>query len=152
MTVEKGEVVEWSDVSVTVTRFVVEYLNGDNEVVGLSQARVALLEGEVFILDNLEVLGVSETLPVDLLSLTISPSAPGILVGESQDFTAEALYSDGSTKDLTSQVSWDSENKATATMAGATASGLVEGQSRITATFGGKSAETILSVLEPEIV
>ena len=48
--------------------------------------------------------------------LTITPTSATINVGTSQQFTAQAYYSDGSIKDGTSLVTWGSSNTAVATI------------------------------------
>ncbi|MFA5508819.1 MAG: hypothetical protein WC314_22330 [Vulcanimicrobiota bacterium] len=55
-TVQKDTVADWTDVQLTVKRFVVEYLNAENAVVGLSQSQVILVKGEVFVIENPTIL------------------------------------------------------------------------------------------------
>jgi len=97
----------------------------------------------------------STTLPPapTLISITVTPSyPPNLTVGYTQQFTATAIYSDGSTSDITSQVTWNSSNANAATFV--TSSGLVEGISagvvNITAAFPGfVSAPISLTVIPP---
>jgi len=84
-----------------------------------------------------------------LQSIAISPSSPPPLpVGSVQDFKANGHYSNGSTKDITSQVTWASSDESVASMypyGGAFANS--EGTTNITATLDGIiSPAVILSV------
>jgi len=47
-----------------------------------------------------------------LTSIAVTPSAPTLAVGATQQFTATGTYSDGSTQDLTPQVTWASSSPA----------------------------------------
>lgn len=84
-------------------------------------------------------------LPSSLQSIAITPASPQPLsVGSMQNFKATGQYLDGSTKDITSQVTWASSNESVASIyvnnvAKITSSGLVLGLSagttNITATL-----------------
>src|SRR5215831_15066198 len=71
-----------------------------------------------------------------LTSIQVSPANSSIDIGQTQQFTAQGTFSDGSTKDLTNLVTWSSSNTTVATI---NASGLAVGQSQgssmISATF-----------------
>src|SRR5262249_3252599 len=47
-----------------------------------------------------------------LTTIQVTPSNPTVTVGGTQQFTATGLYSDQSTQDLTTQVTWTSSNTA----------------------------------------
>ena len=49
---------------------------------------------------------------VPLTSIAVTPANPTVTVGGTQQFTATGKYSDGSTQNLTSQVTWASSNTA----------------------------------------
>jgi len=84
------------------------------------------------------VLNVSiPTPPTTLVSLAITPLAPALQVGSSQQFYATGTYSDGSTQDLTSSVTWSSSNLAVATI---NSSGLSLSLSIGTTTIGAADA------------
>src|ERR1700682_248821 len=51
-----------------------------------------------------------------LSSITISPTTASIAHGTTQQFSATALYSDGSKPDVTSTAGWSSSNSAVATV------------------------------------
>ncbi|HKW01797.1 MAG TPA: Ig-like domain-containing protein [Vicinamibacterales bacterium] len=74
-----------------------------------------------------------------LQSIVVSGTAP--VKGASVQFTAIAMYSDGSTKDVTSTSTWATSDSTIATV---TATGLVtgvgDGAATITATYGTMSS------------
>jgi len=85
--------------------------------------------------------------PASLISLDIAPQNPSIDVGQTQQFTATGTFSDGSTADLTSSVSWGSSNASVATIdANGLATGLQAGTSTISASQDGVTANTLLTV------
>ena len=76
-----------------------------------------------------------------LTGITVSPGNPSVAKGRSQQFTATGAYSDGTTADLTSQVTWASASPAVATISNAVGSqglalGVGVGSTGITATLG----------------
>jgi hypothetical protein len=95
--------------------------------------------------------------PPTLNSITVSPMNPIVAIGSTEQFTATGNYSDSSTKDLTTQVTWASATTSVATISNATGSnGLATtvgaGSSNITATFGGISGSTMLTVSSAHLV
>jgi len=82
-----------------------------------------------------------------LQSIAVSPGSPSIALGYGQQFTATGTYSDGSTRDLTSTVTWKSSaaNVATINAAGM-ATSVATGASTISATSGSISGSTVLTV------
>ena len=106
---------------------------------------------------TLGTVGGSSTLTVStasnptLTSITITPGYPNI-TGGSQQFTATGNYSDNSTQNLTTSVTWGSSNTAIASISNtsgsqglATSTGQV-GATEITATSGSIIGATILQV------
>jgi hypothetical protein len=86
--------------------------------------------------------------PVILNSISVTPASPSINAGATQQFAATGTYSDNSTQNLTGQVSWTSSAPANATITSAgIATGIAPGLSTITATFGGSSGSTTVTVL-----
>ena len=62
--------------------------------------------------------------PAALLSIAVTPANPSVAKGLTQQFTATGTFSDNSTQDLTSQVTWASATTAVATI---NAAGLATG-------------------------
>ena len=79
--------------------------------------------------------------------MTVAPANPTIAIGDSQQFTATGFYSDGTSQDLTSQVTWASADTGVATIIGTgLSSGVSAGSSTITATLNGVTGSTSLTV------
>jgi len=92
-----------------------------------------------------------------LVSIEVSPTDPTIANGLTQQFTATGLYSDNSTQDLTTQVTWASSNAAVATVSDAAGSnGLATaagaGSTTVSATSGGVTGDTTLTVTDATLV
>ncbi len=73
-----------------------------------------------------------------LKSIAVTPSNPSISPSQTQQFTATGTYSDGSTKNITTSVTWASSNTGVATIGSSTglAMGVTAGTAKITATLG----------------
>ncbi len=85
--------------------------------------------------------------PAVLISVSVNPVNPSILVGGTQQFTATGTFSDSSTQDLTGSAIWNSSNTNVATIsASGLASGLVVGTTTISATDLSVSGSTTLTV------
>jgi len=92
------------------------------------------------------------TSPVTLSSITVTPASPvSLAVGSTQQFIATATYSDGSTANISSQVTWASDTIGTATIsAEGLATGIAAGTANITVvTSGVTSQPVILTVTFP---
>ena len=81
-------------------------------------------------------------------SLAITPAAPIIAQGTTQQFALIGTYSDGVTKvDLTASARWQTSNYQNAVInRQGLATGVAAGSATITATYGGNSATTTLTV------
>ena len=83
-----------------------------------------------------------------LISIAVTPANPSISVGASQQFTATGTYSDSTTHDITTQVTWSSSNTSVATInSGGLATGLSAGSTIITASLGGISGNSTLTTI-----
>ncbi len=72
-----------------------------------------------------------------LVSIAVTPASPSITKGLTQQFTATGTYTDKSTANLTSEVTWASATPAVATISAAgLATALTGGTTAITATLG----------------
>jgi Bacterial Ig-like domain (group 2) len=109
--------------------------------------------GLAFILALTHCGGGTPPVPVVLSSMAISPSAPNLVVGTTQQFTATGLYSDGSTHNLSASASWSSSNSQVATVSSTGLATVKQGGAvTITATAGSTSASTApLNVLSVSI-
>ena len=89
--------------------------------------------------------------PPTLTSLTITPPDPSIAKGTGLQLSAAGNFSDGSTQDLTNQVSWTSANNTIAQVSNVSGSeglvtGLAVGTTSITATFNGMQQSATVQV------
>lgn len=82
-----------------------------------------------------------------LVSIAITPANPNVLLGTLQQFTATGTFSDQSTQDITSSVTWSSSNKGVASMGGGgLVTALALGSFTISATSGSISSSTTANV------
>ena len=83
----------------------------------------------------------------NLVSLVVSPTSASIQANSNQQFVATGTYTDGSTRDVTSSVSWTSSAGTVATI-GSTglAAALSDGNATVTAASGGITASATLNV------
>jgi len=82
-----------------------------------------------------------------LISLSISPSNPNLPAGVTQQFTATGTYSDGTSFDLTGQVTWSSSDPSVANITSSgLATAITPGTTTLSAVFGGVSGSTTLTV------
>ena len=82
-----------------------------------------------------------------LQSIAVTPANPSIGKGLTQQFTATGTYSDSSTQNLTSQVTWASATPAVATInTTGLATAVNTGTSTISATLGAVTGSTVLTV------
>lgn len=89
--------------------------------------------------------------PLTLTNLLILPVSATMGVGDTRAFTAQAVYSNNTTVDVTTQATWASSNAGVATASDAAGSkGLVTaiaaGTATISATFGGRTATATVSI------
>ena len=141
----------YTDNSTQNVTSLVTWVSSDTSVVAISNtagsmglaSSVGL--GSTSIIANLGAVtspGVSLTVtPATLVSIQVNPPIPSIANGLTQQFTATGVYTDNSTQDLTTTVTWVSANANVATISNgggtngiATSAGL--GTSAITATLG----------------
>lgn len=91
----------------------------------------------------------ASTTSVTLTNLSITPASPTVLISSNQSFVATGAYSDGSTLNLTLQVTWASSNAAVASInAAGIATGVAVGTATISATLAGVTASTLLTVTD----
>lgn len=106
---------------------------------------VTATSGDIFGSTSFTVTGAS------LVSLDVTPKNPIVVTGMTQQFKATGTFSDNSTQDLTSVVTWSSSALAIASISNAAgsrglATSLSGGTTSITATFGNITAQTTMTV------
>ena len=110
-------------------------------VVGVSSTGVvtALATGTASVTASSGSISGSDTITVTAASLTliaVSPAAPSIFTGKTQQLTATGTYADGSSQDITGRVSWTGSVSGVLTLSSA---GLVTAQGAGTATVSATS-------------
>jgi parallel beta-helix repeat protein len=95
--------------------------------------------------------------PAVLVSIAVTPAVPVIPLGTTEVFTATGTYTDGSTQNITSTVEWSSDTQGVSTIstggpAPGVASGAGVGSANITASEGGVSGSTTLTVTAAALV
>ncbi|WP_351124187.1 Ig-like domain-containing protein [Shewanella sp. T24-MNA-CIBAN-0130] len=84
-----------------------------------------------------------------LNSIALTPVDPSIANGLTEQFTATGTYSDGTSVDITTSVTWSSADTSVATVVSSgIARGIATGSSVITATSGAISATSMLTVTD----
>lgn len=91
------------------------------------------------------ILGVSAA---EVASVSVTPANATVRIGASQQYTATAFYTDGSSRNVTSSAAWSATTPAIATIGAASgmATGVAVGSTQLSATFGAKSGSAALSV------
>jgi uncharacterized protein YjdB len=92
-----------------------------------------------------------------LVSIQVTPTNPSVAAGRTQQFTATGTFSDATTQNLTTQVTWASSATAIATISNAAgsqglATALKVGTTTISATLGGVTGSTTLTVTAAVLV
>ena len=101
--------------------------------------------------------GGGNSTPKTLVSIAITPAGPSIALGTSQQFTATGTFSDNTTRNLTSSVTWSSSTPSIATISNdagtnGRATSVAVGSTTITAASGGISPSTTLAVTSATLV
>jgi 6-phosphogluconolactonase len=90
---------------------------------------------------------------VTLTSIAITPASPSIALGTTTQLTATGSYSDGTKKDISSQVTWASVTTTVATVSTAgLATSVAVGTSAITAMLSGVTGNDTLTVTAATVV
>jgi trimeric autotransporter adhesin len=95
--------------------------------------------------------------PAVLMSIGVTPSTPSIASGLTGQFHATGIYSDNSAQDITDAVTWSSSTATVASVSQATGAtelvtALMPGSTTITASLGGVSGSTTLTVTAATLV
>jgi len=79
-------------------------------------------------------------------SIVVAPPTPSIDVGDTVQLAATAHFDDGSETDVTAEATWESLNGTVATVSGGLVTGVTGGNALISATFGGRSGDSSVTV------
>jgi len=137
----------------------VNWLSSNSSDVSVSSAGVAtgLTGGSATISASTGGFTAGTTITVSIAAATleaiqVSPANSTLPVNTTQQFSALGSYSDGSSRDITAQVSWNSSTIADATVsASGLVTGVAAGSATITATLNSVSGSTSVTVNAPTI-
>ncbi|KAA6457835.1 hypothetical protein DYQ86_20910 [Acidobacteria bacterium AB60] len=88
--------------------------------------------------------------PLTISLIAVTPANPSLAAGATQQLKATGTYNNGTTADISSQVSWSSSNTGVATVsASGMLSAVAAGSSTITASMNGVNGTTSLTVTAP---
>ena len=88
-----------------------------------------------------------------LVSVAVTPATASVATGATQQFSATAVYSDNTTRDVTATSAWSSASTAVGIVnAAGLATGLRVGSTVIAAAFEGKSGTATLTVLPASLL
>ncbi|WP_194273965.1 Ig-like domain-containing protein [Variovorax paradoxus] len=91
--------------------------------------------------------------PPTLVSIQVAPADPRIAAGTSTQLAATAIYSDNTHTDVTTGAEWTSSDASVATVdASGKAVGVAAGPATVTASLGGQSGSTTLTVTPATVV
>src|SRR5262249_46402522 len=133
----------------------VSWNTGDSNVATVNVAGLATAHGGTQTTVSATFYGVTGTTnlyvrPSALTSIAVTPQNPSVAAGLVLQFTATATFADNSTENVTTKVFWKSENTgASAINTTGLAIGVAQGGSVISATAGGVSDQTTLTVTPP---
>ncbi|HEX4452758.1 MAG TPA: Ig-like domain-containing protein [Kofleriaceae bacterium] len=149
----------YADGSTKVLAAEVTWASSNPLVMSVSAAGLAtgLLPGDATITATVGAISGSTVATVTsavLVSIAVTPADPSLPLGLTQAFTATGTFSDGSTQDLTTQVTWTSSDSTIATIsnAGLATAVAIGGPTTITATNGAVSGTTTLTVTAAVLV
>jgi len=140
-----------SDTTTTATISNASGSQGDATAAGVGSTTISATLGSVSGSTTLTVTAAT------LVSIQVTPANPSIANGLPKQFTATGIYTDNTTQNLTTQVTWASGTPSTATISNASGSqGLAAsagvGTSTISATLGTVSGSTSLTVTAATLV
>ncbi len=88
--------------------------------------------------------------PVTLVSIKVLPAQASVEAGQTQQYSASAVYSDDSTADVTGNVTWETSNPVVVTISsGGLARGVSAGVASIVASLGDLSDSVSIQVTAP---
>ena len=97
--------------------------------------------------------GAVQGTPAVIVSISVSPQSVSVGKGTSQQFHATGTFSDGTTRDLSSDATWTSSNSAVLAIdANGNATGIDLGQAALTASYNGQTVTTAQISVTPATV
>ena len=84
--------------------------------------------------------------PITVTSIAVTPPTASIAAGATQQFVANATYSDGTTGNVTTTATWTSSKPTVATVVAGLAKGVAVGSATVTASLSGVTGTATLTV------
>jgi len=132
----------------------VTWSSSDSSLVSITSSGIAtgLLEGNTTIIATINSVEKNASIDVieeTLTSITIAiPSE--VEEGRTGALSAEGAYDNGTTKDISSFVTWSSLNSSIASVSGSTVTGVGIGSTDIVATLNGQSAQSNINTIKEQ--
>jgi uncharacterized protein YjdB len=147
----------YSDNSTQALTSQVTWSSSDTTVASVSAAGVltAVKAGSVTLTATLGAVSgagsVSVTAPA-LSSIAISPAAFSIASGQNKQLSATGFYANGTSQDVTNQVTWNSQNTGSATVSSSgLVSGVSAGSATITASIGSTTGTAVATITTAQL-
>jgi PKD repeat protein len=139
--------VQWSSASPAVATISNLLTNGLATSAGVGTTLITATSGMISGSTTLTVTAAA------LVSIAVTPATPSIALGTKQQFTATGTFTDSSTQNLSSSATWASNTPSIASVsATGLATSLATGTSTISATSGGITGSTVLTVTAADLV
>jgi hypothetical protein len=157
-TVQYSANVVYSDGSIQPVTAGLSWLSSSASVAGIDSNGLAtgIAPGQTTITVAYDFMTATASLKVTSATLTnivVTPVTTVVGINGNVQFTATGVFSDNSTQDLTSDAIWSSSNSAAALInAGGLASGISNGTTTISATYGSISGSATLNVTTATLV
>jgi uncharacterized protein YjdB len=142
----------WSD---DTTRDVTDLATWTSSDEGVASVNVGSLQavapGSATITAALDDFRASAALTVEPLiqSITVQPQFASLIIGQMQQLTATATYSDGSTRDVTINARWSHDSPAIRVSSTGLVTAAAEGSATVTARFDSVDGGATISVSKP---
>jgi uncharacterized protein YjdB len=137
--------VQWSSTAATVAS-----VSSNGLATGVAAGVVTVTAQSGTVKGTASLTITSPLLQPSLVSLQVTPSNVSIAVAGTQQFTAKGTFSDNSTKDMTSSVTWSSSDSTFATINGAgLGTGVAAGVVTVTAQSGTVTGTASLTITGP---
>lgn len=151
----------FSDATTDDLTALVTWSSSDSAMLAISNAAgsqglaTALAPGDVTVsatLDGITGTAAVTVVAVTLQSISVTPATSSLIVGRTQQLTATGSYNDGSTLDITTQVTWTSSDDTHATISNVDGSrgvvtGVAVGAATLTATMGAITGTAAVDVI-----
>ena len=145
-TVDLTSQTSWS--SSTIATAIVSNTAGSNGLTTAVDVGTTTVTAAIGIVSGSTLITVTSAV---LVTIDVTPTQPSIAQGTKQQFAATAIYSDNSTEDLTTAVTWTSSDETIANINNASgfqgqATAVAPGTTTITAAWGNVSGSTTFTV------